>query len=70
MALIISPEGIVKCAAKHQKGPRDIYVGDALHYNLAMFFLFYDDEMGTSEHQIEQEDFKICPCLLKDELDL
>jgi len=39
MAIIIKKgTGIVKCAASNKKEKGDLYIGDALEYNLAMFF--------------------------------
>lgn len=45
MAIIIKGDtGIVKCAASNKKEEGDLYIGDALHYNLAMFFAEEGDE--------------------------
>jgi len=48
MAMIIKKDtGIVKCAASSEKEEGDLYVNDALHYNLAMFLGEFGEEAQT-----------------------
>lgn len=48
MAMIIKKDtGIVKCAATSKCEKGDLYINDALHYNLAMFLGEFPEEEQT-----------------------
>jgi len=58
MAMIIKKDtGIVKCAATNEREKGDLYINDALHYNLAMFFAFAEEDqvvLQSSSVKIEE----------------